>query len=183
MVINEKMAQVILYLFCRLDVAWVIEHVLALHLKTAEFFQIPRVWASYFVQTLESASNQSQFNVKQCLGLLSLLRGGPINLGRLIAKNIKYMDNAAQKAYGHFCVMNELCKREGVSVYSDDEILSLKAPLSASIIRKLQNMHQGEAAQNDQQENQQGNEEEFNQPQNTNLKHCKVNKHQNFKEG
>lgn len=49
--------------------------------------------------------------------------------------------------------------------YPNGEMLSLKSPPNASTIMKLQNMHQGEAAQNDQEENQQGNDEEFNQPQ------------------
>lgn len=61
-------------------------------------------------------------------------------------------------------MINELCMRVGVTVYPDDNMLSLKAPLNASIIRKLQNMHRGEAAQHDQEENQQGNDEELNQP-------------------
>lgn len=53
-----------------------VERGLALRLKTAEFRQILRVWASFFVQSLEATYNQSQFIVKRCLGLLSLLRGG-----------------------------------------------------------------------------------------------------------
>lgn len=52
--------------------------------------------------------------MKRRLGLLAFLRGEPINLGLLIADNIKYMANVAQKAYGHFCVINELCMRESV---------------------------------------------------------------------
>lgn len=72
-----------------------IERGLTLRLKTTEFHQIPRAWSSFFMQTLEAASNQSQFAVKRCLGLLALLRGEPINLGLLIAENIKYMGNAA----------------------------------------------------------------------------------------
>lgn len=93
------------------------------------------------------------------------MRGELINLGQLIANNIKYMANVAQKAYGHFCVINELCRRAGVPVYPDDEMLNPKAPLKASAIRTLQNMHQWEVIQNDQEENQHGNEEEFNQKQ------------------
>lgn len=89
-------------LFCRPDAAWVIECGLALRLKTAEFHQIPRAWASYFVQNLEAASNQSQFIMKRCLGLLTLLRGEPLNLRRLIAKNIKYMANLHKKSVDIF---------------------------------------------------------------------------------
>lgn len=67
--------------------------------------------------------------MKWCLGILALLREEPINLGLLIAENIKYTANVAQKACGHFYVINELCRREGVSVYLDDENISLKAPV------------------------------------------------------
>ncbi|KAI5419518.1 hypothetical protein KIW84_043622 [Lathyrus oleraceus] len=58
-VINEEMAQVMLDTFCRPWAKWVVERGLALRLKTAEFHQIPRAWASFFMQTLEVASNQS----------------------------------------------------------------------------------------------------------------------------
>ncbi|KAI5446230.1 hypothetical protein KIW84_014171 [Lathyrus oleraceus] len=56
--------------------------------------------------------------------------------GLLIADNIKYMANAAQKAYGHLCVINELCRRAGVLVYPDDEMINTKAMLNASTIRR-----------------------------------------------
>ncbi|KAI5391744.1 hypothetical protein KIW84_076524 [Lathyrus oleraceus] len=52
-----------------------------------------------------------------------------------------------------------------VPVYPDDEMISLKAPLTALAIRRLQNMHQGEAAQNDPEDNQAGNDEGLYQPQ------------------
>ena len=44
-------------------------------------------------------------------------------------------------------------------VYPNDEMISPKSPIKASAIRRLQNMDQGEAAQNDQQDNQVGNDE------------------------
>lgn len=88
-VINEETTKVILDLFCRPDAVSVVEHGLGLRLKTFEFCQIPRARASYFVQNLVATSNHSQFIVKGCLGLLAILSGEPINLGRLIAKNIK----------------------------------------------------------------------------------------------
>lgn len=83
-----------------------IEHGLALRLRTVEFRQIPRAWASFFVKTLEVAFNESQFIVKWSLGLLDLLRDEPINVGYLISENIKNMANSAQRACGHLCVIN-----------------------------------------------------------------------------
>lgn len=50
-------------------------------------------------------------------------------------------------------------------VYPEYEKLTPEAPVNAIGIQKFQNMHQGEAAQQDQEDNKQGNEGEFNQPQ------------------
>ncbi|KAI5442674.1 hypothetical protein KIW84_011636 [Lathyrus oleraceus] len=61
--------------------------------------------------------------------------------------------------------INMSTERTGVPAYPDDEMISTKAPLNASAIRRLQNMHQGEASQNDQEDNKMGNEEGFYQPQ------------------
>ncbi|KAI5422063.1 hypothetical protein KIW84_045494 [Lathyrus oleraceus] len=55
-------------------------------------------------------------------------------------------------------------KRTSVPIYPDDEMISSKAPLNASAIRRLQNMHQGENSQNDQQGNKAENDEGFDQP-------------------
>lgn len=57
--INESMAKEILEAFCRPGVEYVIEHGIALRLKTTKFRQILRAWASFFVQSLEAMSNQS----------------------------------------------------------------------------------------------------------------------------
>ncbi|KAI5417706.1 hypothetical protein KIW84_042356 [Lathyrus oleraceus] len=52
-------------------------------------------------------------------------------------------------------------ERVGVPAYPDDEMIRPKAPINAHAIRRLQNMHQGEVAQNDQEDNQAGNDEGF----------------------
>ncbi|KAI5400875.1 hypothetical protein KIW84_065645 [Lathyrus oleraceus] len=128
-------------------------------------YEIVRERAFNLNDFYKATSNQSQLIVKRCLGLLALLRRERINLGLLSVDNITYMANTAQKAYGNICAINELCGRAGAYVYPEDENISPKAPLSASFIRRLQNMHQGEAAQNDQQETQVGNDEGFYEPQ------------------
>lgn len=155
------MAQEMLDAFCRPKDEWVIECGLALSLRTAEFFQIPRVGASFFVQNLEATSNQSQFMVKWCLGILDLLRGEPIHKGYLIYENIKNMVNVVQRACGHLCVINELCMRVGVPTYLDGEMIRPKLHINASAIKRLQHNHPTGETQQDQEENQVGNEEEI----------------------
>lgn len=97
------------------------------------------------MKSLEASSNQSQFIVNWCLGLLALLRGEPINVRYLISENIKNMANAAQRACGHLCVINELCRRARVPTYADDETIGPKAPINASTIRRIQHNHPAEA--------------------------------------
>ncbi|KAI5395029.1 40S ribosomal protein S15-4 [Lathyrus oleraceus] len=55
--------------------------------------------------------------------------------------------------------------RVGVPVYLDDEIISPKAPLNASAIRRLQHMNPAEVAHHDLEDNPAGNDEGFYQPQ------------------
>ncbi|KAI5440689.1 hypothetical protein KIW84_010242 [Lathyrus oleraceus] len=111
------MAQEMLDAFCRPEDEWVIERGLMLRLRTVEFLQISRAWASFFVQTLEAASNQSQFIVKRCLVLLALLRGESINAGR-----------------------------DELPTYPDDAMIGPKETINSSEIRRLQHNHPAGAA-------------------------------------
>lgn len=70
---------------------------------------IPKAWASFIIQTLESTSNQSEFIVKKCMAMVAILNHEQIYVGILIYENIKYMDDAQQQACGHFFAINELC--------------------------------------------------------------------------
>ncbi|KAI5414445.1 hypothetical protein KIW84_040085 [Lathyrus oleraceus] len=112
------MVQEMLNALCRHGVEWVILDGLALRLRTSKFCQIPRAWASFFAQTLEVASNQSQFIVKWCLGPLALLRGGPINVGRV-----------------------------KVPTCPDDKMIGPKELINTSEIRRLPYNHQARTAQ------------------------------------
>ncbi|KAI5429738.1 hypothetical protein KIW84_034355 [Lathyrus oleraceus] len=119
----------------RPEVEWVIGCGLTLRLRTVEFRQIPRAWTSFFVQTLEDASNQSRFFSKRCLSLLALLRSEPINVGRA-----------------------------RVPTYVDDEMIGPKAHINVSEIRRIQHNHPVGKGQQDQEDNQARNKEEFYQP-------------------
>lgn len=75
------------------------------------------------------------------------------------------MGNAAQQACGHFCDINEMCRRARVPIYQDDEMIGPKAPINASTIRRFQDNHPTRLAQLDQEDNQAGNKEKIYQPQ------------------
>lgn len=74
----------------------------SLKLRTTKMCLIPRARASFIVQTLEYASNQSKFIVKRCHGLMSILNWEDIDVEKLIAENIKYVVDSPQRACGYF---------------------------------------------------------------------------------
>lgn len=74
---------------------------------------IPSAWASFIIQTLESASNQTKFIVKRCHAPMAILNNELIDVGFLIVDNIKYMADTPQRTCGKLCVINELCRLVG----------------------------------------------------------------------
>lgn len=85
-----------------------------LRLRSRDMRKIPRAQASFIFQTLEVTSNQLEFIVKRYHTLMDILKEEPIDVGLLIAKNIKFMVDAPQQSCGYFCVINELCRLVGV---------------------------------------------------------------------
>ncbi|KAI5403936.1 hypothetical protein KIW84_051183 [Lathyrus oleraceus] len=87
-----------------------------------------------------------------------------ISFNNLIHETNKSIDLEfyANVAFGE--VISYTSYVRGVPIYPDDEMISPKEPFNASAIRRLQNMHQGEVAQNDQEDNHDGNDEGLYQP-------------------
>lgn len=119
--------------FCRLGVEWVSHNDVALRLNTSWFRLISKILASFFMKTLETASNQIGFVVKWYLGLLVVLHRKPIDASKLISKNIKYMANSPKWARGHFCMINKLWRIDGVLTHQKDEMTNLMAQINKKV--------------------------------------------------
>lgn len=100
--------------------------------------RIPRAWASFIVQTLEVASNQSEFIVKMCHTLMAILNDELIDVGILIVENLKFMVDAPQQSCGHFCVINELCWLARVLTQPDNVIIIPMVPIRKITMGRLQ---------------------------------------------
>lgn len=110
---------------------------LRLRLKTVDFLLIPRAWVSFFVQILETDSNQLQFIANQCLWLLAPLNGELIDVGSIITHNIKYMADTSQKNCRNYCIINKLCRLVRVHTHPNNVMIILKALIKTSTIRWL----------------------------------------------
>lgn len=104
--LTERMCETISKEFCQPKVEWMSVKGRPLRLPTTQMRPTPKAWALFIVQTLDFASNQSEFIVKRCQTLVEILNHNPIDVGLLIAKNIKYMAEAPQRACEDFCIIN-----------------------------------------------------------------------------
>lgn len=91
---TERMCKRILEKICHPKTEWLIVNEKPSRLCIREMHHIPRAWAYFIVQTLAYASNQSEFSVKWCHALMSILNEEDIDVRKLIVKNIKFMDDA-----------------------------------------------------------------------------------------
>lgn len=70
---------------------------------------------------------------------MEILHEETIDVGLLIARNIKYMDDAPQKDLGSFLCYQWMCRLVGVPIHPDDLMVSPMLLITTSFIRKTLN--------------------------------------------
>lgn len=81
---------------------------------------------------------------------MAILNHEQINIGLLIANNIKYMAKASQKTCGHLCIINELFMLPKVNAQPVDVMIRPMQPINKSTVRIIPiNITQGEAYHED----------------------------------
>jgi hypothetical protein len=75
-------------------------------LTYTEFLPIPKAWASFVIQTLESTSCSSEIPLKRVLTVSDILDQKPINVGELIANNIHMIAKGNKTVYGQGSILN-----------------------------------------------------------------------------
>jgi hypothetical protein len=74
-----------------------------------------KAWASFIHSTLESVSATSELPMERLYILEAIIFGYGINVGRLLNLSIQQMENCGTSVtLGNSCLINALCKKEGV---------------------------------------------------------------------
>ncbi|WJX78057.1 hypothetical protein P8452_61315 [Trifolium repens] len=107
-------------------------------IATAHLKPVPKVWASFFNHTLESASNTSELIVSRIHGVLAILEGDDIDVGRLISLSIKAAARGKQTVYGHASIINALCERESVPREAGDILTKCITAFTSKVIDRIQ---------------------------------------------
>ncbi|KEH16643.1 hypothetical protein MTR_0126s0010 [Medicago truncatula] len=103
-------------------------------LTYADFLPIPKAWASFVIQTLESTSCNSEIPIKRVFTVAAILDEKPIDVGTLIANNIHEIATEKSSVVGHGSIINWLCEKQRVEEYDGDMYTSTVQPITDIIM-------------------------------------------------
>ena len=110
---------------CRPGATWK----MAQMLTYADFLPIPKAWASFVIQTLESTSCNSEIPLKRVFTVAAILDEKPIDVGTLIPNNIHELVTEKRAVVGHGSIINWLCEKKLVEEYDGDLYMSTVQPI------------------------------------------------------
>jgi len=103
-------------------------------LTYAEFLPIPKVWAFFVIQTLESTSCSSEIPLKRVFTVSAILDQKSINVGELIANNIHGIATGKKTVLGHGTIINWLCEKQLVQEFEGDLYTATIQPITDKTI-------------------------------------------------
>lgn len=98
-----------------------------------------KAWESFIHSTLESVSTTSELPLERLYILEAIVFGNGINVGRLLNMSIQQMaDCGTSITLGHCCLINALCKAEGVPVERGDIMFNSKGAIDDTAMTKFE---------------------------------------------
>jgi hypothetical protein len=98
-----------------------------------------KAWASFIHSTIESVSATSELPMERLYILEAIIFGYGINVGRLLNMSIQEMADCGTLVHlGHICLINALCKKEGVPEELGDITLKSKGAIDDTAMVKFE---------------------------------------------
>ncbi|WJX64937.1 hypothetical protein P8452_49656 [Trifolium repens] len=100
-------------------------------LHTSDLTPIARVWASFVLRTLLPCSNGSDLTIQKASLLTAIIKGEPVNVGRLLADDLWSTANCSSPTshINHASLISKLCER-------NDEMVKPSVSITAKWIEK-----------------------------------------------
>ena len=111
---------------CRPGATWKSTRILTY----AYFLPVPKAWASFVIQTVESISFTSEIPLKCVFTVFAILDHKPINVGELIANNIHTIATGKKTILGHGSIINWLCEKQLVQPFEGDLYTPTMKPIT-----------------------------------------------------
>ncbi|XP_058742851.1 uncharacterized protein LOC131615711 [Vicia villosa] len=131
--------QEILSTLCRPEVDWVRnKDGIPRYLRTSDLTPIAKTWATFVLHTLLSCSNRSELTVLKATFLTAIVKGEPVNVGRLLADSLWDTANCSSSIsyVNHASLISKLCERVGVYPKKNEEMVKPCGPITAKWIEK-----------------------------------------------
>ncbi|KAG2401957.1 uncharacterized protein HKW66_Vig0190060 [Vigna angularis] len=85
-----------------------------LHIKRVHLSSLSRLWMPLVHSNISPCTHVSDVTVNRAVILYAILTGRSVNLGKLIANEIRNCANSTKAPLGHPSLITHLCKQEGV---------------------------------------------------------------------
>jgi hypothetical protein len=94
-------------------------------LRISNFTPIARAWATFVLRNLLPCSNHKALTVKQTTLVTAILKGEPVNVGRLLADDLWGTANCSSPSsyINHSSLISKLCERVGVYPENNEELV------------------------------------------------------------
>ncbi|KOM30208.1 hypothetical protein LR48_Vigan1035s000100 [Vigna angularis] len=87
-----------------------------LHIKRVHLHSLSRLWMPLVHSNISPCTHVSDVTVNRAVLLYAILTGRSVNLGKLIANEIRNCANSTKAPLGHPSLITHLCKQEGVDI-------------------------------------------------------------------
>jgi len=124
---------------CRPEADWVRKKDgTPIKLNSSDLTPIAKAWATFILHTLLPCSNVSELPLQKATLITAILKGEPVNVGRLLANDLWGTANCSSpKSYiNHASLINKLCERVRVYLEKNEEIVKPSGPVTVKWIEK-----------------------------------------------
>ncbi|GAU28345.1 hypothetical protein TSUD_256730 [Trifolium subterraneum] len=94
-------------------------------LRTSDLTPVARAWARFVLSNLLPCSNVSDLTIQQATLVTAILKGEPVNVGRLLAGDLWGAANCSSSSsyISHASLVSKLCERVGVYPENNEEMV------------------------------------------------------------
>ncbi|KEH18008.1 hypothetical protein MTR_8g009850 [Medicago truncatula] len=107
-------------------------------LHSTDLTPIAKAWATFVLHTLLPCSNVSDLTIQKATLLTAILKGEPVNVGRLLVNDLwATANNSSPTSYiSHASLINKLCEWVRVYPEKNEEIVKPSGPITAKWIER-----------------------------------------------
>ncbi|CAJ2633776.1 unnamed protein product [Trifolium pratense] len=108
-------------------------------LRISGLTPVARAWATFVLRNLLPSSNHKVLTIRQATLVTAILKGEPVNVGRLLADDLWGAANCSSSSsyISHASLISKLCERVGVYPENNEEMVKPYRTITAAHLKSL----------------------------------------------